>query len=166
MCMSYKMSFWALMQFLYYFKYCIIIINQQCQTVASWIKTHKFQVIRRYLTCCFCPQHKLFTAVHKYYTVEEWKKFALENADILEHVAVSSGSSVDDFDHMKAILEAVPEITFICLDVANGYSQHFIDFVRKVRSAFPTHTIMVSTPSLSYQFPEFFHRKQSKDVEN
>lgn len=85
----------------------------------------------------------MFTTIHKYYSVDEWKKFAQENAEILEHVAVSSGSSEEDFEHIKAILEAVPEITFICLDVANGYSQHFIDFVRKVRSAFPTHTIMV-----------------------
>ncbi|KAK7584209.1 hypothetical protein V9T40_005172 [Parthenolecanium corni] len=87
-------------------------------------------------------QHKMFTTVHKYYSVDEWKKFAQENADILEHVAVSSGSSDEDFEHIKLILEAVPQITFVCLDVANGYSQHFIDFVRKVRSAFPTHTIM------------------------
>ena len=35
---------------------------------------------------------------------------------------------------------------FICLDVANGYSQFFVEFVAKVRGKFPEHTIMVSQP--------------------
>ena len=30
----------------------------------------------------------------------------------------------------------------ICLDVANGYSQFFLETVAKYRSAFPNHTIM------------------------
>jgi len=30
----------------------------------------------------------------------------------------------------------------VCLDVANGYSEHFVQFVRKVREALPKHTIM------------------------
>ena len=38
---------------------------------------------------------------------------------------------------------AVPELRYICLDVANGYSEHFVDFVRKTREEFPSHTIMV-----------------------
>ena len=35
-------------------------------------------------------------------------------------------------------------VQFICLDVANGYSQFFVEFVAKVRGKFPEHTIMVS----------------------
>ena len=35
------------------------------------------------------------------------------------------------------------QIRMICLDVANGYNQHFVELVRKVRKAFPKHTIMV-----------------------
>jgi len=30
----------------------------------------------------------------------------------------------------------------ICLDVANGYSEHFVDYIRKVREHYPKHTIM------------------------
>ena len=40
------------------------------------------------------------------------------------------------------MLENVPEVRFICLDVANGYSQFFVEYVAKVRSAFPSHTIL------------------------
>ena len=43
---------------------------------------------------------------------------------------------------MCDILENVPDVKFICLDVANGYSQFFVEYVAKVRKAFPTHTIL------------------------
>ena len=33
-------------------------------------------------------------------------------------------------------------LNMICLDVANGYSQHFIDVVKKARAAFPDKTII------------------------
>lgn len=93
----------------------------------------------------------MFTAIHKYYTTEQWKEFADENPEVLEHVAVSCGAGEDDFKHLKEVLEIVPQLSFIVLDVANGYMQHFIDFVRRVRSAFPDHTIIVSLFStLSY----------------
>ena len=38
---------------------------------------------------------------------------------------------------------SISEVRFICLDVANGYSQFFVDYVKKVREAYPDHTIMV-----------------------
>ncbi|XP_069349231.1 GMP reductase 1 isoform X2 [Eulemur rufifrons] len=59
-----------------------------------------------------------------------------------QHVAVSSGSGQNDLEKMTSILEAVPQIKFICLDVANGYSEHFVEFVKLVRAKFPEHTIM------------------------
>lgn len=59
-------------------------------------------------------------------------------------MAASSGTSDNDFDRLKTVIGAVPDIEFICLDVANGYSQHFVEHVRKVRAEFPSHTIIVS----------------------
>ncbi|XP_040823688.1 GMP reductase 1 isoform X2 [Ochotona curzoniae] len=59
-----------------------------------------------------------------------------------QHVAVSSGSGQSDLEKMSSILEAVPQVKFICLDVANGYSEHFVEFVKLVRAKFPEHTIM------------------------
>lgn len=87
-------------------------------------------------------KHSCLTCLHKYYSVEEWKEFAKENPDALKYVAVSSGTGEGDFERMKAILAAVPEICMVCLDVANGYSEHFVLYVRKVREAFPKITIM------------------------
>ncbi|KAM9739802.1 GMP reductase 1 isoform 4-T5 [Dama dama] len=87
-------------------------------------------------------QHSMFTAVHKHYTLDDWKLFAANHPECLQHVAVSSGSGKNDLEKMSNILEAVPQVKFICLDVANGYSEHFVEFVKLVRSRFPEHTIM------------------------
>lgn len=71
----------------------------------------------------------------------------------LQHVAASSGSSNADLEKLCGILEAVPALKYICLDVANGYSEYFVEFVKTVREKFPKHTIMVreSVSSLKYQ---------------
>lgn len=59
-----------------------------------------------------------------------------------QSVAVSTGTGDGDFDRISAILAAVPELQYICVDVANGYSEHFVHFVKDVRQKFPSHTIM------------------------
>ena len=61
----------------------------------------------------------------------------------LQNVSISSGMRAGDLEKLKVILELVPEIEYICLDVANGYSEHFVEFVKQVRKEFPHHTIMV-----------------------
>ena len=42
------------------------------------------------------------------------------------------------------VINAIPELDYICVDVANGYSEHFVEFVRLVRKEFPDKTIFVS----------------------
>ncbi|MEQ2288947.1 hypothetical protein AMECASPLE_028213, partial [Ameca splendens] len=87
-------------------------------------------------------KHTLFTAIHKHYSVEDWKHFSADHPECLEHVAASSGSSIADLEKLCAILHAVPALKYICLDVANGYSEYFVEFVKTVREKFPKHTIM------------------------
>ncbi|KAM6453111.1 GMP reductase 2 isoform 1-T6 [Liasis olivaceus] len=82
----------------------------------------------------------LFTAIHKHYTLDEWKEFAAQNPDCLQNVAASTGTA--DLELLEQILEAVPQVRSICLDVANGYSEHFVQFLRDLRKRFPDHTIM------------------------
>ena len=67
-----------------------------------------------------------------------------------QNIAVSSGSSNDDLVKLKSILAAIPALSYICLDVANGYSEHFVTFVRTVRKEFPEHTIYGNTVSVFY----------------
>jgi len=40
-------------------------------------------------------------------------------------------------------MEEIPEIGYICLDVANGYTEYFVQFVKNTRAAYPTKTIIV-----------------------
>jgi len=87
-------------------------------------------------------KHGCFTCMHKYYTVDQWVQFARDHPDAIKYVAASSGTGEGDFERLKDILNAVPKIAFICLDVANGYSEHFVMYVRKVRKEFPTKTIL------------------------
>src|SRR5689334_7393975 len=85
----------------------------------------------------------LFTCVHKYYTPEAWRQFASDHPTaVANNVAVTSGSSDADLERLRAVIAAVPQLSFICLDVANGYSEAFVQFVRQVRSEFPQHTII------------------------
>jgi len=88
-------------------------------------------------------KRKCMVAVHKHYTVEEWKAWAAGSGkETLPFVAASCGILEKDMIKLKEILTAIPEVTFICVDVANGYSEAFVTCIRKVRQEFPTHTII------------------------
>jgi GMP reductase len=59
----------------------------------------------------------------------------------LPYLAVSSGISEEDSNKLARIMEVV-NVPFICLDVANGYSESFVNFVRKTRETYPRATII------------------------
>ena len=87
-------------------------------------------------------RHGCIVAIHKHYTVDEWKAFAAENPKTAPYVCASAGTSKTDMAKLDAILDACPSVTTICLDVANGYSEFFIGAVKRVRERWPNHTIM------------------------
>lgn len=79
----------------------------------------------------------VLTAVHKHYTVEHWREFVSRSSEsVLRHVMVSTGTSDADFDKLNQILALSPALKFICIDVANGYSEHFVRFLNKAREAY------------------------------
>ncbi|MHA7880467.1 MAG: GMP reductase [Saccharospirillum sp.] len=88
-------------------------------------------------------QAGLLTAIHKHYSTDDWQRFLASASDELcRHVMVSTGTSDKDFKHLATILGLDDRLVFICVDVANGYSEHFVHFVRRVREAFPEHIIV------------------------
>jgi len=88
-------------------------------------------------------KQKLFTAIHKHYTVDEWNSFLLNAPKGIENfIAVSTGTSPDDFDKLSKIFLANPQLRFICIDVANGYSEHFVAFVKQTRKKFTDKVII------------------------
>ena len=87
-------------------------------------------------------KNKMIVCLHKHYSVDQWKQFISKNTDVLEYIAVSAGTSDSDIEKLEQICNLSDKIQFICLDVANGYSEHFVSTVKRVRQAHPNHIIM------------------------
>ncbi len=86
---------------------------------------------------------KLFTAIHKHYSVAEWTDFMTRAPKGIEdHIALSTGTGTGDLDKITQIISANPQLRFICIDVANGYSEHFVAFVKKTRTKFHNKVII------------------------
>ena len=86
---------------------------------------------------------QMFTCIHKHYPKERWHDFNNgRSSEDYNYLAITSGTSDKDYDRLFRICNENPAIKFICIDVANGYSQHFVEYVRKVRENFPKMTII------------------------
>ena len=81
-------------------------------------------------------QHAMLTCLQKFYSVRELEQ-ALANGVDARHLAVTAGSTDDSFALMKRKFAISSDLQMACLDVANGYREEFIDFVARVREAFP-----------------------------
>ncbi len=88
-------------------------------------------------------QKQLFTAIHKHYILADWNLFlASAQKGIENYIAISTGTSADDSKKLAAIFEQHPYLKFICIDVANGYSEHFVNFVKRTRLRYPNKVII------------------------
>lgn len=86
-------------------------------------------------------EHGLMTALDKFLPVPNLKKFAEENKALLSSTFFSLGTSDTDFDRLRE-LSAFVEIPYICLDVANGYTERFVSFLERLRETYPKAVIM------------------------
>jgi GMP reductase len=97
-------------------------------------------------------QHECMVALHKHYTVDDFKAFhdkhgkaAAENKaewrDPRNYIAVSTGILDRDLEKLAQVLE-VTTCKWICVDVANGYTEQFVAQVRKIRQLYPNHVII------------------------
>tara|TARA_R110002050_G_scaffold8499_2_gene31422 strand:+ start:1637 stop:2032 length:396 start_codon:yes stop_codon:yes gene_type:complete len=58
-------------------------------------------------------KHKLFTAIHKHYSIEEWRNFATNSSEeILKNIAVSTGTGKEDSQKVAQILSEFPANKF------------------------------------------------------
>lgn len=88
-------------------------------------------------------ENEMLCAIHKHYSLEEWAGF-LDGRDeaIYQRIMVSTGVADADFEKLTQILQRFPQLNFICIDVANGYAEAFVEFVVRVRQAYPDTTIV------------------------
>ncbi|NRB50162.1 MAG: GMP reductase [Saprospiraceae bacterium] len=88
-------------------------------------------------------QHGLFTAIHKHYSKDAWASFLAQAPEtVAEFIAISTGTGQGDLDRLTQLLASFPQLRFICIDVANGYSEHFVEFVKRTREQFPDKVII------------------------
>jgi GMP reductase len=86
---------------------------------------------------------KLFTAIHKHYSLTDWGNFLLNiEEDFYNYIAISTGTGKNDEEKVAQIIQQFPLIKFICIDVANGYSEHFVNYVKQTRKNHPTKVII------------------------
>ena len=86
----------------------------------------------------------LFTCLVKTYSVEELLEY-FNTDDYLRtnHVAMSIGISDDDWCKLQNVMELVDgNLKYVCVDVANGYSERFTQFIRKLRKEYPNIVII------------------------
>jgi GMP reductase len=99
-------------------------------------------------------QH-MMTAMRKHYDFDDW----LENSSHIDwnYVIPSTGTNAiwdpdaADYRLLKQICNTWP-VKHICIDVANGYQQNFVDFCKRMRDEFPDTTLMagnVCTPEIT-----------------
>ncbi len=85
--------------------------------------------------------YKIITSLTKQHDLKSIESFG-EIKDIYNYVAISCGTNKDSYERLNAIVSQHTYIQFICIDVANGYSENFSNFVSSVREKYPSKTII------------------------
>ena len=86
-------------------------------------------------------KYNIITSLTKQHNLEKINLFP-EIKDIFNYVAISCGTSPDSYERLNSIISQHTFIQFICIDVANGYSENFSNFVSSVREKYPSKTII------------------------
>ena len=88
---------------------------------------------------------KIFTCLVKTYTADELiDYFYGDGLNRTDYVAMSIGTSESDYNKLEQVYAKCEDnLRYVCMDIANGYSEHFADHVRKVRKNFP-HLVIIA----------------------
>ena len=99
-------------------------------------------------------EFKMITSLTKQHDVKKLKQYK-KIKSFYKNIALSIGIKNEDFENLDKILKEFSFLNFICIDVANGYSEHFSSFIKSVRDKYPTKTIIagnVVTADNPHQF--------------
>ena len=87
----------------------------------------------------------LFTTLVKSYTpseIHQWLNNNKLKPNLVNNIAVSTGITEADSQRIDETLKLSRSIRYVCIDVANGYSEKFIEFVSRFRERYPDITII------------------------
>jgi len=82
----------------------------------------------------------LFTCLTKQYSWMDWGTDLIPATD-RRYMAISVGTNQNQYITAKKIIDDFA-LEWICIDIANGYSEHFTDFVKLVRNDYPSINII------------------------
>ncbi|MDP6969012.1 MAG: GMP reductase [Gammaproteobacteria bacterium] len=87
----------------------------------------------------------LFTCLVKHYPIDQLVAFFNEPDTMrTHHVAYSMGITAKDFAKFEQVYKQVGcQLKFVCVDVANGYSERFSEYIKQLRDGFP-HIVIIA----------------------
>lgn len=100
-------------------------------------------------------EYKMVTCLHKHYSKEELISFFNKNTHLLDYIWYSTGITDTDIEKLKDVLKGIYEQNpflhlNICIDVANGYTNHFNDRVREIRNIVGPYSIIMAGNICTY----------------
>ena len=120
----------------YTFKWCPRTLKGTGIVAANMATTGTFEIARE------MQKLHLMSALHKHYSAQEDIDFftGLENKS---DAFYSLGIGDAEYEQFCAVMKAAPgAVRYVCIDVANGYTEAFVSFVKKMRDNFPDVVIM------------------------
>lgn len=90
-------------------------------------------------------QHDMFTCLHKFIPIKEIIDSGLRR----DRFAITIGK---DNDALQILTDYHDDFDYLCIDIANGYSEDYAKFISKARTLFPNHIIFagnVCTPEMT-----------------
>ena len=82
-------------------------------------------------------KHNVFTCLVKTYGSHEITDF-FDNNEVTEHVAMSIGITEQDREKLHDVYHCIGrKLKYVCVDVANGYSERFAKFIKNLRQHYP-----------------------------
>ena len=88
-------------------------------------------------------KYKMITTFHKYYSVEDYKKFFLDFDD-KDYICFTIGIRDEDMKKLDNMIKEnlIDNFSFVCIDIPNGYLEVFLEKIREVRKKLPNHIII------------------------
>ncbi|MBF0103737.1 MAG: GMP reductase [Deltaproteobacteria bacterium] len=97
-------------------------------------------------------KHRMMTCLHKHYPADKLINYFDKNQNAsCDNVFFTLGIKDIDFEKLIQVAHSVDEIRNICVDVANGYTEFFVDRVKRIREKFKDSVIMagnICTPEM------------------
>jgi GMP reductase len=85
-------------------------------------------------------EYKSITCLHKHYKVDDY----LENISDLNYQWVSIGIKEEDINKLDNLTNLIGDVPNICIDVANGYTDDFVNCCHNVRNKFGSKPIIMA----------------------